>query len=1364
MSGGRGDDHAGDTAPLGTDATVLLEEATQPGGAVVREPDGQRGAVIRGAQSTLPLGSGVAQDDGALGLAATEVLSGEDTSSQSGAEASGSVPDGLDFELRPFGPYEQVQVLREQGSIGVVARGLNAGIGRWELLKFLRSSYQSRPEVVRQFRAEGKALALLSHPNVVQVFATYELDGRTCLALELLEGESLEARASRGPLGVEEGLAALLEAARGLAAVHAIGLLHRDIKPANLFITKAQLGRSGGLKLIDFGLAATDPTRKSVAGQDPGLRAAASGGTPLYMAPELWRGQDPLPASDVYALGLSFYFAFTGSYPFDDLSLAGVATRLTREDPLPSVHLRASTLPGPLAVLIDRTLSLAASQRPSADELVAQLVTLSLASAPPGVPKSGPYRGLAAFGREDRGVFFGREEEAIEICERLRAGAAVVLVGPAGSGKTSLALAGVAPAIEQGALGLGLVFQVEAIQLGGSPREALAAGLHRQLGVSADDIARLIAAQPERLGQAVTRALPAGRGLVVLIDALEDLLRADVSLEEQHQVATALGSLCKGGHPGLRLLATAPSEQMSKLSSLAPLRRALTHGYHPLRQLAAEQLGQLIEGPAARAGFRVEPADAPSRIVQGLDPSGLSLPLFSLALSEWWVLRDPQSKVLSERAWERLGGVPGAVARHAERVVEAFGAAEHEQAQEILVRLGQAGARGIAAADLAAGRSESRERALSQLLAARLVVEREGRLMLGSPALEQHWPRLRRWLTEAGEDRAFHQRLVEASAQWEAGGRSEGALWDGALAARLVAWFRATELPLSDRDLAFIQAVRRRATRSRALRLTAGLMLISALVGLLVVSRARETSLAARVERLTTDAATRDQVQQRRLGRLQTEIAEHRLAADPAGAVRAVRRAYDTAKDPALDLLGWRAIRAGIPRALPANPSGVRRVRFDPASRRVAVSWRDGALQILSVDSPAAWKAEPLAGPAELVWISSPNETALLARAPVADKTVKLMIEEGALRAEEVPSCAGDALRSALGCSAALEPERSAGLEPDGVGAPARGSLALPQRGLVARLGGAGVLLEDAQGEPVGGLGVGDERLTRLVASGDGRWLVALAASGRALVFDLDLAAPQVAWGVDGACRVRDEGCDGFPRQLGSWTAGEPQAEPRPARAAPGLVAWVQREGDAEALVVKRPGHYPDTEPRVVPLTERLLALTAADSGAVFTLDARGAIRRVEAAELRPVAELPRIDPARPATIALSLDEAELLVVQGEARLLRLSDGSERVVPNAPPGVSCGAFSRGGQALVLGTEEGGVWLYHRATHHRAEVSRAPRAITHCERLAGADRFFFSDGERHFSERYWLLPAWQLARPDRLERGAPAPWAGLAQYE
>ena len=107
--------------------------------------------------------------------------------------------------MRAFGPYSKVEVLAQQGSMGIVARGYNDEFGRWELLKFLRPELSAQPEIARQFKREGRVLAQLSHPNVVQVFATYELDGRSCLAMEFLQGESLEehVEASGGKLSVK---------------------------------------------------------------------------------------------------------------------------------------------------------------------------------------------------------------------------------------------------------------------------------------------------------------------------------------------------------------------------------------------------------------------------------------------------------------------------------------------------------------------------------------------------------------------------------------------------------------------------------------------------------------------------------------------------------------------------------------------------------------------------------------------------------------------------------------------------------------------------------------------------------------------------------------------------------------------------------------------------------------------------------------------------------------------------------------------------------------------------------------------------------------------------------------------------------
>src|SRR5688572_24698197 len=177
-----------------------------------------------------------------------------------GASGPRPVSSAAALELRPFGPYSEVVALEAQGSMGWVARGFNEGFGRYELLKFLRPELQGEVELIRQFMREGRVLAKLSHPNVVQVFAMYSLEGHACLAMEYLEGKSLGELVTEagGRLGSEPAVSLLLEAVRGLSGAHELGLLHRDIKPDNLFVVDGSRGRTRSLKLIDFGLATAD--------------------------------------------------------------------------------------------------------------------------------------------------------------------------------------------------------------------------------------------------------------------------------------------------------------------------------------------------------------------------------------------------------------------------------------------------------------------------------------------------------------------------------------------------------------------------------------------------------------------------------------------------------------------------------------------------------------------------------------------------------------------------------------------------------------------------------------------------------------------------------------------------------------------------------------------------------------------------------------------------------------------------------------------------------------------------------------------------------------------------------------------------
>ena len=123
-----------------------------------------------------------------------------------------------------------------------------------------------------------------------------DFPGGRALVLELVEGPTLADRIVAGPIPLDEALPIARQIAEALAAAHELGLLHRVINPDNLFVSLPGKGRVAGLKLIDFGLATADKARPEALQQDPSLASDATGGTPLFLAPEIWQGRDPSPA------------------------------------------------------------------------------------------------------------------------------------------------------------------------------------------------------------------------------------------------------------------------------------------------------------------------------------------------------------------------------------------------------------------------------------------------------------------------------------------------------------------------------------------------------------------------------------------------------------------------------------------------------------------------------------------------------------------------------------------------------------------------------------------------------------------------------------------------------------------------------------------------------------------------------------------------------------------------------------------------------------------------------------------------------------------------------------------------------------
>jgi serine/threonine-protein kinase len=239
-----------------------------------------------------------------------------------------------------IGNYEVISTLGA-GGMGQVFRARDTKLGREVAIKVLPEAFSSDEERLARFEREAKLLAALSHPNVATLYELEERDGVPLLVMELVEGETLEARIARGPLAVEDAIPLFVEIANGLEAAHEKGIIHRDLKPANIKIQP-----NGRPKILDFGLAkvlAEDPSRIDPAESPTATKGTALGvilGTAHYMSPEQARGGAVDHRTDVWAFGCCLYEALTGKKAYEGSTvtdiLAAILTRAPDLDDLPS--------------------------------------------------------------------------------------------------------------------------------------------------------------------------------------------------------------------------------------------------------------------------------------------------------------------------------------------------------------------------------------------------------------------------------------------------------------------------------------------------------------------------------------------------------------------------------------------------------------------------------------------------------------------------------------------------------------------------------------------------------------------------------------------------------------------------------------------------------------------------------------------------------------------------------------------------------------------------------------------------------------------------------------------------------------------
>ncbi|MBI3831916.1 MAG: protein kinase [Planctomycetes bacterium] len=210
-----------------------------------------------------------------------------------------------------------------QGGMGSVYRAVHTTLGRPIALKVLPVEFTRSPEYVARFMREARAVANLSHPNIVNVHDAGEQNGIYYIAMELVDGASMGALTHYyRPLSEVECLNFLLQAAKGLAAAHARGLVHRDLKPENLLVS-----REGYLKIVDFGLVLEQSSDSHL------TRTGTFLGTPTYMSPEQCDSETADARSDLYSLGATFFSALTGKPPFQAPTALGILYKHKFEQP-----------------------------------------------------------------------------------------------------------------------------------------------------------------------------------------------------------------------------------------------------------------------------------------------------------------------------------------------------------------------------------------------------------------------------------------------------------------------------------------------------------------------------------------------------------------------------------------------------------------------------------------------------------------------------------------------------------------------------------------------------------------------------------------------------------------------------------------------------------------------------------------------------------------------------------------------------------------------------------------------------------------------------------------------------------------------
>jgi WD40 repeat protein len=769
----------------------------------------------------------------------------------------------------------EVLSLLGAGGMGEVYRARDTRLGRDVAIKVLPGEFAADPERLRRFEQEARAVAALDHPNILAIHDVGTHEGAPFLVSELLEGETLRDRLKGGGLTIRKAVETAVQIAQGLAAAHEKGIIHRDLKPANVFVTT-----NGHVKILDFGIAKLtrpDPgPQGTTLTPEPSTETGGVLGTVGYMSPEQVRGQPTDHRTDIFSFGCVLYEMLSGRSPFRKDTTAETMTAILHDDP-PALASIGREIPPALEGIVTRCLEKRPEDRFSsvrdlgfALQAVAESVPREVVKRP---EEPRPYPGLAAFTEADAEHFFGREEEVAALWRKIPERKLLALIGPSGAGKTSFLRAGLIPHAPAG-------WRCLVATPGQAPFANVARAFVPQFVGDTEGTSQLFQIdEPEVAVRVVERwRKRVDRGLIV-IDQFEELFTLN-GAEVQTSFAELLGRVA--GLDGVHVLLSMRDDFLFGCHA-HPALAGVFDAVLPLGPPTGEELRRAVVEPAAKFGFGFEDDVLVQEMVDAVEGERGALPMLAFAVARLWEERDLERKLLTRNAYERIGGVAGALAQHAEAALERIGEANVPIVREIFRNLATAqqtrcvvDAEELLSVFPEQERSHARD-VLTQLVDARLLTSfevesadgtRHHRIEAVHESLLVAWPRLVRWRTEDEGSAQLRDQLRQAAHLWEEKGRPDDLLWTGTSFREYQVWRERYPGGLSELEETFARAMvahaghRRRVRRMVVAAGFAAVVLVASGLGVLLRKSQHET------RRAEAAAAQREAAQLLALGRL----------------------------------------------------------------------------------------------------------------------------------------------------------------------------------------------------------------------------------------------------------------------------------------------------------------------------------------------------------------------------------------------------------------------------------------------------------------------------------------------------------------